>query len=287
MKKQKVFQLRQMKINHPRFEYEDEYEAAKAWCESQKMKDWYIRSFDGLKLHASYFPAENPRRTVLMCHGYKGTRFGSIAGIARFLHEQGSNLLFIDQRCCGESEGRFITFGVKEHIDVLEWLRRLDMKNEEGLPIYLYGQSMGAVTVMMAAGHRFPGSVKGLIVDAGFHSMENQMRDMAREWFHIHHSNFFLFRMDFFCRVISGFRMKDSDTTEALGKNDRPILFFHGSKDTYVLPENSIRNYELCTAPKELTIIPDARHLCCAYAAPRVYREKVRHFFEKYDNITV
>ena len=66
-------------------------------------------------------------------------------------------------------------------------------------------------------------------------------------------------------------------------KNKRPVLFFHGEKDTYVYPNNSFQNYMLCRAEKELVIIPGARHLCSAYADPELYQHKMMEFFEKYD----
>ena len=78
---------------------------------------------------------------------------------------------------------------------------------------------------------------------------------------------------------------KDANkVVEAMKKNKRPVLFFHGEADTYVVPENSVYNYALCGAPKELVIIPEARHLCAPYAAPGLYRQKLLDFFEKYDN---
>lgn len=48
-------------------------------------------------------------------------------------------------------------------------------------------------------------------------------------------------------------------------------------------PNNSFQNYMLCKAPKELVIVPEARHLCSAYADPELYQCTVMEFFEKYD----
>ena len=156
-------------------------------------------------------------------------------------------------------------------------------RNKEKLPIYLYGQSMGAAAVLMAAGHTLPAEVKGLIADCGFQSMEGQMRDMAANWFHLHHIPLLLMELDWFCSLLAGFHMKDADTAEAMKKNTRPVLFFHGEKDTYVYPNNSFQNYMLCRAEKELVIIPGARHLCSAYVDPELYQCKMMEFFEKYD----
>lgn len=281
--KKKWFRLSHTKVNHPRYKFEKEYEEGKAWCREQKMQDCYIQSKDDLSLHGSYLAAEDAKRLVVLCHGYKGSGFGDFAYIARFLHENRCSLLFTDQRCCGESEGKYITFGAKEQYDIQRWAWYTAVRNKEKLPVYLYGESMGAAAVLMASGHRLPDEVKGIIADCGFRSMKGQLQDMAANWFHLHWIGLLLFRVELFCRALAGFSMKEADTSEALGKNKRPVLFFHGLKDTYVKPENTRYNYFLCRAPKELVMIPGARHLCSAYEEPELYRRKLMEFFEKYD----
>lgn len=281
--RKKWFRLSHIKMNHPRHKFEKEYEEGKAWCREQNMQDCYIRSVDGLLLHGLYLPAENAKRYVLLCHGYKGSGFGDFAYTARFLHENNCNLLFIDERCCGESEGEFITFGAREQYDVQKWTYYIAERNREKLPVYLYGESMGAAAVLMASGHKLPQEVRGLVADCGFRSMRGQLKDMAANWFHLNWVELLLFRVDLFCRFLAGFGMKEADTTKAMSTNKRPVLFFHGGKDTYVDPGNSKYNYSLCQAPKELVIIPEARHLCSAYENPELYRKKILSFFQKYD----
>lgn len=283
LKKKKWFQLSHTKVNHPRYKFEKEYEEGKEWCRKQNMQDCYINSIDGLELHAYYLPAENAKRYVLLSHGYKGSGFGDFAYIARFLHEHQCNLLFIDQRCCGASEGEYITFGAKEQYDVQRWSYYIAQRNKERLPVYLYGESMGAAAVLMASGHKLPQEVRGLIADCGFRSMKGQLQDIAANWFHINHVELLLFRVNLFCAFLGGFRMKEADTTRAMRTNKRPVLFFHGSKDTYVDPRNSRYNYSLCQAPKEFVMIPGARHLCSAYEEPELYRDKITKFFATYD----
>lgn len=281
--KKKWFQLSHTKINHPRHKYEKEYEEGKAWCRDQDMQDCYIRSLDDLILHACYLPAENAERYVILSHGYKGSGFGDFAYTARFLHENKCNLLFIDQRCCGQSEGKYITFGAKEQYDVQRWTYYIARRNKNKLPIYLYGESMGAAAVLMASGHRLPSKVKGLIADCGFWSMKSQLQDIAANWFHLNWIQLLLFRVDLFCGLLGGFRMREADTTRAMRVNRRPVLFFHGEKDTYVEPKNSRYNYYMCRAPKELVVIPEARHLCSAYEDTELYRKKMLEFFARYD----
>ena len=84
--------------------------------------------------------------------------------------------------------------------------------------------------------------------------------------------------------LFRSFRISDADTTKALEKNRIPVLFFHGAEDTYVNQKNSRYNYAVCRAPKELVVIPKARHLCSAYVKPELYRQKLLDFFALYDH---
>ena len=138
---------------------------------------------------------------------------------------------------------------------------------------------MGASAILMASGHTLPMQVKGLICDCGFSSMKHQLRDIAKEWFHLHFIELLLIRVDMFCRIFAHFRMSDADTAKALSTNKVPVLFFHGSQDTFVNDQNSVRNHDICRAEKELVVINGARHLCSAYSDEELYRKKVLEFF--------
>ena len=77
--------------------------------------------------------------------------------------------------------------------------------------------------------------------------------------------------------------MKDADTTEAMKRNTRPVLFFHGEKDTYVYPNNSFQNYMLCKAPKgtgHCTGSKASVQCLCRSGTVSAYSDGV---FEKYD----
>ncbi|MBO5489055.1 MAG: alpha/beta hydrolase [Eubacterium sp.] len=284
--KERKFQLRHLKINHPKDKFRTLYEDGKAWSMEQPKKDCYITSKDGLLLHAAYLPAQNAKRILILCHGYRGTAYGDFANIAKYLHEHNCSLLFVDERCCGESEGEYITFGAMEQWDIQRWAYYVARRNKKNLPIYLYGMSMGAASVLMASGHDLPPDVKGLIADCGFSSMEKQMRDMAKNWYHLKWIELEMLSMKMSCELFGGFHMKDADVTEALKKNRRPVLFFHGSRDTFVDPKNSKRNYAMCCAPKELVIVPTARHLCSSYEQPELYRKKLMNFFNKTESLS-
>ena len=69
----------------------------------------------------------------------------------------------------------------------------------------------------------------------------------------------------------------------ALAMNQRPVLFIHGAKDTFVYPKNAHELYQTCRAPKELLIVEDAVHISACYQEPDTYRHTLEEFFMKWD----
>ena len=84
------------------------------------------------------------KRIVILSHGYRGSRFGTLSFMAKYLHEHQCDVLFIEHRCCGDSEGKYITFGAKEQWDVQQWAVYVSERNKEKLPIYLYDSPWGS-----------------------------------------------------------------------------------------------------------------------------------------------
>ena len=140
---------------------------ADRWLREHECRDVYIDSFDGLRLRGRWIPAKNPKGTILFAHGYRSTYLADFGQALDFYHDAGLNILLPDQRCHGKSEGKIITFGVKESQDMLSWLR---FHNQEfgTIPVILSGMSMGASTMLYLADQDLPANVKGIIADCGF-----------------------------------------------------------------------------------------------------------------------
>ena len=86
-----------------------------------------ILSFDGLKLYGRYYN-HHSENTVILVHGYRSNGKHDFSGALKFYYDYGFNVLLIDQRSHGNSEGRLITFGVKESFDVRDWAEFLNKK---------------------------------------------------------------------------------------------------------------------------------------------------------------
>ncbi len=252
-----------------------------AYLDAQQMEDIYIQSDDGLKLHACWFACEKPERIVILVHGFRGTAFGDFAGFAPFCHRNSCDLLLIDQRCCGKSEGKWITFGAYEKKDLKKWCAVVSQRNTAHLPVFLYGVSLGCSTVLLASGEDLPDDVKGLIGDCGYSSMKTILSQLSRRWFHIPPYPV-MWIVELYCRMFGRFSMKDADVSKTLKTNRLPVLLFHGKEDHFVVPENSVTNYEALSSEKQLFLIDGAKHAVSYYENTAFYEQKVLAFFRRH-----
>lgn len=134
-------------------------------------EDVFITSFDGLRLHAKFYAASERKAPVqIMFHGYKSSAERDFCGGLREGIDGGFNVLLVDQRAHGESEGKYLTFGVNERFDCLSWASYAAERFGNDVKIYLYGISMGAATVLMASALPLPKSVSGIVADCGYTS---------------------------------------------------------------------------------------------------------------------
>ena len=120
---------------------------------------------DGIVLRGWWIEAKS-EKAVLLMHGKGGSRNGyhsAVFELARYYHEEGWNVMMADLRAHGESGGERVTFGLKEHADMLGWIDRLDEGSTYRWRIH--GFSMGAATALMMAQTR-PRFFESVIADA-------------------------------------------------------------------------------------------------------------------------
>ena len=241
-----------------------------------------ITSHDGLKLVGHWFEADAPKRVILAAHGWRANWYRDFGYSYPFLKEEGCSILYMEQRGQGESEGRYIGFGLLERYDVLDWLHWINERCGDKFPVYLAGISMGATTVLMAAGQELPSNVKGIIADCGFTSPAAIFKHVTRDEMHLPFLMTDLFSR-IICKRMIGVSPYSYSTVDALRTNRIPVLLIHGQKDSFVPVEMTKENYEACSGPREIMIVPEAIH-GLSYAVDKVrYEETERQFWEKYD----
>ncbi len=269
--------------NDPLYPYRERFSEAGRWLDTLEYQPMEITSFDGLKLCGKFLD-RGAKRTIILMHGYHSAWRGDFGIALPFYLDLGFNVLLCDQRSHGKSEGRYITYGVHEKFDCRDWINELLKKQGEDTEIFLSGMSMGAATVLMAAGLPLPPQVKGIIADCGFTSGYDIVKITAKS-INRYIPGFIVDCVNFFCRVFGNFDLKEGNTQTALQVSQKPILFIHGTHDSFVPCEMTLRNYATCASPKELLIVRGAEHGMSYLLEEDRCRETLKQFVEKYSEI--
>ena len=269
----------------PGEEYDPYRELIAEWIRTVRRtehRDVEVRSFDGLRLVAKYFEYEPGAPIEILFHGYRGTAERDTAGGVLRCFSVGHSVLLVEQRASGNSEGSVITFGINERRDCHTWIDFVIREIDPDARIILSGVSMGAATVMMAAGDPLPENVIGVLADCGYTSPKEIIKKVIREM-HLPADLLYPF-VRLGARLFGGFD-PDANSPIASMPNCRvPVIFFHGDTDAFVPMSMSEENHAACTAPKHLVITPGAGHGLCFPVDVDTYVREIETFFEPFLN---
>ena len=234
-----------------------------------------ITARDGTRLVARYHHVADGAPLQIQCHGYRGCAVREFCGGNPIAARLGHNTLLIDQRAHGESEGKVITFGIRERLDVLDWVEYARARFGE-IPIFLVGISMGGASVLMASGEPLPPSVVGVIADCPYSDPGDIICSVIR-MMHLKPALAFpLVRMA--ARLFGGFSLSECSAREAVKAATVPLLLLHGEEDRLVPCEMS---REIAAAAGEratLHTFPGADHGGSCASAPERYEAIIAEF---------
>ena len=237
-----------------------------------------ITSFDGLKLHGTYYEYEPGAPIELMFHGYRGNADRDLSGGVQRCFKLGRSALIVDQRGSGKSEGQVITFGVNERRDCLSWLTYMEERFGPDAKIILTGISMGAATVMMAAGEELPENVIGVLADCGYSSPKAIIKKVIRQMEIPVKLGYPFVKLG--ARLFGHFTLEETSPVEAMKKCKVPVIFFHGEEDSLVPCEMSRECFEACVSKKRLVTVPGAGHGLSYPVEPERYLREAKEFFQ-------
>ena len=244
-----------------------------ASCESSRIS---TLSYDGLRLSAGYYPIGTDR-TIIVCHGYRSPARRDYAGAVKMYHRMGLNVLMIDQRSHGDSEGKLITFGIKERRDVLSWVNFIIDNFGGKTEIFLSGISMGAATVMMAASLSLPENVKGIVADSGYSSPAEIIGKVARDSHHVS-PKLAVTLLEPMCRLFGGFSLYETTAEKSVAETNIPLLFIHGKADDFVPYEMTVKCYEAARGQKDIVLVENAGHGCAYLVDTEAVEQKLKEF---------
>lgn len=251
-----------------------------AGFENEPFEQVQIKSRDGLTLYGNYYHIADGAPLEIQFHGYKGNAIRDFSGAWKIAREAGRNVLLIDERCHGRSEGHTITFGIKERFDCLEWIK---YANERfgNVPILLSGVSMGAATVLMAAGQNLPENVKAVIADCPYDAPSNIIKKVLGQDMGMPVKLVYpLIR--FGGMVYGGFNLDSDSPVAAVQRAKVPILLIHGDDDRFVPYEMSCNIHAAAPETIEFHTVPGAGHALNYMTDPENYHKIIHSFTEKY-----
>jgi len=204
---------------------------------------------DGVTLRGWSCAARRQRRgSVVYLHGVADNR-SSAVGVIDWFTARGFDVVAYDSRAHGQSDGDVCTYGFYEKQDVKRVIDSLSSG-----PVILMGHSLGgAVAIQAAAGDE---RVAGVIAAEAF----SDLRTIATE-----RAPRFLprpviartFRM---AEERGHFDVASVSPVAAAASLGIPVLLIHGSDDVDTLPEHSKRILAALRGPKQLLLVPHARH---------------------------
>ncbi len=236
-----------------------------------------IVSRDGLTLFGRFYRFTERSCVEILFHGWRSNAIRDASGGAKMARDNGYNLLLVDQRAHGNSDGNTITFGILEKYDCLDWVAYTVNRFGADVKILLGGVSMGAATVLMASALPLPENVKAITADCGYSSPEAIIRKVCRDMGIPDRLGYPFVRMG--ARLYGGFSLSDGGAVEAVRSARVPIMIMHGEEDDFVPFSMSGEIFEACASEgKELLTIPEAGHGTAYFYDTERYSQAVGAF---------
>lgn len=243
-----------------------------------KCEDVYITSRDGLKLYGRYYHHKDGAPLTILFHGYRSNAVRDVNGAYRVCKRNDWNILTVDQRAHGKSEGKTITFGVKERYDCIDWCNYAIERFGKDIPITIMGVSMGAATVLMAAGtEELPENVKGVAADCSYSDV-NQIIGHVAQLMHLPKdpAKFFV---KLGGKLYGRFDLDEISTMDLVKNIKIPALFIHGSSDSLIPYSMSQDMHDNCKGDKKIIVVPGAEHGMSYFVDNKTYEENLTEFF--------
>lgn len=238
-------------------------------------EDWEITSHDGLSLKAVFYPGTTDK-TMIWVHGYTSHAERESAFPGLFYHSLGYNVLVPYLRAHGPSEGKYISFGPMECMDIQKWIDRVNERICGS--ILIHGLSMGGGIALDLATVELK-NVKCILADAPSYSIPEFFEGVARYNSKRNPEKLSACLFERYRRVFS-VDAANYDRRETIRNGKYPLLLTAGSLEEQdeVLSIIEARNPN----PTTVLILPGCNHGNGMYKQTEVYQSAIREFLEKY-----
>ena len=245
-------------------------------------EDFVVTAQDGVVLRGWKVRAAHPNGDwVLLLHGRSQNRLSMIR-YAEFLLGSGYSVVMMDARAHGESGGTIATYGHVERYDERSIVDALTAA-EHPQHIFAMGESMGAAVALQSAA--IDPRIEAVIAEGAFRNLHEVFFDYAG----LRVSAFLgktFFRPAAMLAVHEtehqvGFRLDDVSPEASVAARSFPVLLISGLRDHNVPKRHAEAIFLAASGPKELWLVPKARHQKAMETAPEEFQSRVLRFFSR------
>lgn len=255
---------------------------------SLKKENIEITSIDNLKLSAMLLlNKEHTNKFVILVHGISIGYVGSLKYLDIFFNK-GFNVLIIHQRRHGKSQGQYSTYGYFEKQDVNLWINYLIHRFGKNIILGLHGESMGASTALQTI--PLNPNIRFVIEDCGYSDLYELMKyEVSCQSNKISYYPLLLALAiaNLITKFKARFRFQDVSPINIVKNTSVPIMFIHGTKDTFVPWYMCEKLYNAKTEGlKKILLVDDAAHAESVQVNKDLYSEKIFDFIQSALNYT-
>lgn len=211
-----------------------------------------VKSFDGLTLRGRYYECKPGAPIELQFHGYEGNAERDLSGGVERCFALDRNVILIDQRASGESDGHIVSFGINERRDCLSWIYKVIERFGDDVKIIITGISMGGATVLMTAGEVLPKNVICVLGDCPYSSAKEILLKVIKDMGLPSKLVYPFVKLG--ARIFGRFDLEETSPIEAMERCKIPVILVHGDNDKFVPFEMSERMFEKCASEKKTLI---------------------------------
>jgi len=232
---------------------------------------------EGLKLYGEYFDLGYDK-TVLIIQGRTESLIYSYY-FAESYDKIGYNILVIDVRAHGLSDGNINSCGLKEYKDYNLWINLIHEKYKINNFI-IHGICIGgagAIYTHVLAKNEY---VKAIVVDGTFTSFKdnfvNHVKEFKRPVWPMTDIYFL------YLKHLTGVDVLKNSPYNLIDKVSIPMLFIYSIKDTYTLPKDGLKLYIKCSSlRKKIAFFNKGVHSHVKINNKLEYNETIKKFFEE------
>ncbi len=238
-------------------EYRRMFDEGLAWNERCKdVKNAVSVVSDGFHLYGEYFDFGRDKAVIIIPGRMESCLYSYY--FAEPYRVAGYNVLVIDNRSHGLSEGRVTSLGFKEYRDILTWSRLLHEKLGNA-SVILHGVCIGSSCALFAlTSPQCPDYLTAMTAEGMYptfcESFRNHMLLDHRPIFP------FLYLTMAYIRILSGANVVTDGPIRRISLLQKPILFLHSREDVFSRPDKAQQLYNKCTAPKTLVWFDKGAH---------------------------